>query len=106
MGTNSLNNIKRLIKSLPTKDIKFAENFIENRDFESLRELVDSAIKRINKSLTSTNPKEEYLNLDMDSLESLLAEVIVYASYLDISEFDNDEEGQFYEDMCNMCEEW
>lgn len=106
MGTNTLSTIKSLIIALPKKDVAFAEKFIAKRDFESLRELVDSAIIRVNKSLATENPKEEYKNIDLDSLESLSAEVSVYLSYLDVSEFDNDEDSKFYEDVCNLYEEW
>ena len=106
MGTDSLSIIKQLVKELPVKDVPHAERFIAKRDFESLRDLVDSAIKRIEISLASDKPKEEYANIDTGLLESLLSEIIIYLSYLDISEFDNDEDGDFYESMCDLCEEW
>ena len=107
MATNTLLTIKRLIGSLPAKDIPFAEKFIAKRDFESLKELVESAMFKIRKSLASEKPKEEYLTINMDLLESLLTEVMLYLSYLDISEFDNDEDTQFYEAMCEQdYEEW
>ena len=106
MGTNTLENIKSLIGYLPVKDKSIAEKYIQKRDFDSLQMLVDSAIKRIENSLSSNHPKEEYLHLDTDMLNSLLVEVSIYNSYLDISEFDNNEDDKFYEDVVNMCEEW
>ena len=51
-----------LTKCLPKSDIVLAQRFIDSRDFESLQELVDSAIIKARKSLNSDNPKEEYLS--------------------------------------------
>lgn len=73
-----------LTKCLPESDIVLAQGFIDSRDFESLQELVDSAIIKARKSLNSDNPKEEYLSLDMDELVKLKAEVDVYVEQLQI----------------------
>lgn len=44
---SSLNDIKEKMSCLPQKDIKYATKFIDNRDFDSLLELIDSDIKKI-----------------------------------------------------------
>lgn len=71
-----------LTRCLPNSDIVLAQGFIDSRDFESLQELVDSAIVKARKSLNSDNPKEEYLGLDMGELVKLKAEVDVYIERL------------------------
>lgn len=81
--------IMNLTKYLPKGDIVLAQRFIDSRDFESLQELVDSAIIKARRSLSSDNPKEEYLSLDMDELTTLKAEVDVYVEQLQILYQDN-----------------
>ena len=93
MGT--LDNIKMLVKHLPERDVKYANKFIEKRQFEDLRDLVDSAIIIVDKNLASQNPKEEYKKINTEKLKQLQAEVYMYCSYLDISDFDNSEEEEF-----------
>lgn len=78
----NLERIKALVKSLPKSDISYAETFIEKRDFLALRDLVISAIFRIRKSLSTDNPKQEYLDANLSDLNQLRAEVDIYLSYL------------------------
>lgn len=76
--------MRNLIKYLPKSDLVLSQRFIDCRDFESLQELVDSAIIKIRKNLRSSTPKEEYINLDVDELNQLKAEVDVYLEQLQI----------------------
>lgn len=80
MDSNSTARIKSLIPSLPEKDVDLGYRFLEKRDFESLNDLVSSAVYKVKKNLRTSNPKEEYVNLDMDSLEKLQYEVQDYYS--------------------------
>lgn len=80
MDSNSINRIRNLISSLPKKDIELGYKFLEKRDFESLNDLVTSTLYKIKKNLKTDNPKEEYLNLDIESLEKLYLEVQDYYS--------------------------
>lgn len=80
MYSNSIERIKSLIPSLPKKDVDLGYKFLEKRDFESLNDLVSSAVYKVKKNLRTSNPKEEYVNLDMDSLEKLQYEVQDYYS--------------------------
>lgn len=73
-----------LTKYLPKRDIVLAQRFIDSRDFESLKELVDSAIIKAKRSLNSDNPKKEYLSLYMNGLVKLKAEVDAYVEQLQI----------------------
>ena len=70
-----MEKIKNLIPYLPDKDIGLGNKFLESRDFDSLYELVDSAIKRTIKH------KDE--SIDLESLNSLKAEVSVYKTHMD-----------------------
>ena len=88
--------IKRLTQYLPKGDIALAHTFIDSRDFESLQELVDSAIVKTKRNISSNNPKEEYLSLDMDELVKLKAEVDVYVEQLQIPYQDDVEEFEDY----------
>ena len=80
MNSNSIERIKSLIPSLPEKDVDLGYKFLEKRDFESLNDLVSSAVYKVKKNLRTSNPKEEYVNLNMDSLEKLQYEVQDYYS--------------------------
>lgn len=90
-----VDRMKNLAHHLPNGDESLAMSFIAQRDFESLQELVDSAIFKAKKSLKSDNPKREYLELDMDELTRLKAEVDCYVEQLTLP---NNEEGDDYEE--------
>jgi len=90
MGTQTLTKIQNLIKYLPEKDIIHANKFLKLRDFDNLKDLVDSSIIRIKKSRKTNNQK--YLDIDLEKLEELYNEIVIYWSYLDVSEFDNSED--------------
>jgi hypothetical protein len=75
---SELEYIKSNIRHLPLKDQQFAKKYLDNRDFSSLQELVDSALYKITKNLNSDNPKEEYKILDVDSIEELSVKIDEY----------------------------
>lgn len=80
--------IESLLMSLPRKDVKYGYKFLAKRDFESLKELVDSSIIKTINNITSENPKKEYLEVNLDELRKLKVYVDEYAvPYL---EGDND----------------
>lgn len=86
-----IKRIESMINSLPSKDIKLANTFLKRRDFESLKELIDSAIYKVKKSQISETPKPEYNNIDLDKLSSLKSEVDMYIVQLGVYE-DNEYE--------------
>lgn len=97
--------IKELIPFLPKKDIQFAEKYFVARDFQALKEIVDSSIIRIKKSLSSETPKEEYLSIDLDKLYTLQSTVdayIILIGDIDDEVYENDDEGAL---DCNNFEE-
>lgn len=84
--SKTLKNIKKFINYLPSKDVQIGFKFLEQRDFDKLKELVDSALIRIKRNLRTDNPKQEYLNMDLDSLNILKAEVDIYVFQLNLPE--------------------
>lgn len=79
---------------MPGKDSALAESFISNRDFDSLRDLVHSVIKkaRANKELSDTLGEESEDTLVM--LESLYFEVDAYLAliYGSTEQYEEDED--------------
>lgn len=88
-----------LMVSLPTKDIPFGLKFLKERNFESLQELVDSAIIKVRRSQATDNPKEEYKNVDLRSLSRLKIEVDSYVAILDVSQDSNEEDDYLLEEF-------
>ena len=80
--------MKALICSLPERDIPLGHKFLNERSFDSLKELVDSAIYRVRRSLKSNNPKEEYLKVNLEDLNRLKSEVDMYIIQWGIPEDD------------------
>ena len=87
-----LNNIKKFINYLPSKDVQIGFKFLEIRDFENLKDLVDSAIIRTKKNLRSEFPKQEYINVDLEYLNILKSEVDIYLLQLNLIEYNEDDE--------------
>ena len=80
--------MKALMCSLPERDIPLGHKFLNERSFDSLKELVDSAIYRVKRSLKSDNPKEEYLKVNLEDLSRLKSEVDMYIIQWEIPEDD------------------
>ena len=89
MSTTTLSNIKKLIDNLPQKDIMLGHMFLEDRNFEALQALVDSALIKIRRSRSSDNPKEEYKDINLEALDTLKAEVDSYSMLLGIEPEDD-----------------
>ena len=87
--------MKRLIPYLPERDIALGHKFLKDRDFESLKMLVDSALIKVKKGLRKENPKEEYLKINIEKLQTLKAEVDTYYYMLELPEQEDD----IYEDF-------
>ena len=80
--------MKVLMCSLPERDIPLGHKFLNERSFDSLKELVDSAIYKVKRSLKSDNPKEEYLKVNLEDLSRLKSEVDMYIVQWEIPEDD------------------
>lgn len=65
------NKILELLSCLPPKDIDLGRIFIDTRNYESLKDLVDSALYMAEKAKDNNNTTSNYFGLDIDKLESL-----------------------------------
>jgi hypothetical protein len=93
----AVERMRKLLNSLPKSDITLGEQFIQSKDFESLKDLVDSAIFKTRKNIKSENPKQEYLDVDLTELSNLKAEVDVYLTQLEVpsNEWEEDLEDDY-----------
>ena len=89
--SRQLSRITALISSLPEKDTSLGFNFLRERDFDSLKALVDSALYMVKKSRNDDNPREEYLKVNLIELRKLKTEVDVYVAQLEHFEENYDE---------------
>lgn len=82
-----IQTMEELLCNLPEKDIKFAEKFIKERNFEALQELVISDIQKIEKKCNPTSLEPEDLKMEeaLDALCKLRNEVESYLSLLGYS---------------------
>lgn len=81
-----LNKIKRLSKNIPKDDIKYADRFINNREFDKLLEIIESDIYLVQKNETLETANNRFLDIDLDKLMELKLAVEEYLSFLNISE--------------------
>lgn len=86
----AVERMRKLLNNLPKSDQTLGEQFLQCRDFESLKDLVDSAIYMVRKHRArrdeagETPPKQEYLEVDLAELNNLKAEVDLYLTQLEI----------------------
>lgn len=94
MKISPVKKITALCKYLPEKDKFYADAFILRRDFTSLRELVDSDLRKIEKNFNKDTPSQELLNIDIDKLRKLLNLIDEYLLLLgeDLTQFASDED--------------
>ena len=96
--SNPVKRMKALMCSLPERDIPLGHKFLNERNFDSLKELVDSALYKVMRSLKSDNPKEEYLKVNLEDLNRLKSEVDMYIVQWEIPEDD------IYDEDFDDCE--
>lgn len=68
-----IQRIRKLIPSLPEKDIPIGNKLLEARDWEELQNLVSSAIVKIERANDMGNDK--YANIDLANLYDLQASI-------------------------------
>ena len=85
--SSPLENIKSLIPYLPKGDIKFANKFLEERNYESLKELTWSALQRLEKAYP-----DKYKDIDLDKVRELAVECWDYYYFLFPEELEENEE--------------
>lgn len=77
-----LKRIKRLVKYLPESDIKYANKYIEARQFDRLLEIVESDIYLVSQNESLEHPKEKFINVSVKELMDLKDAIEEYISYL------------------------
>lgn len=90
--SSPLQKIKELVPYLPEGDIPFATKFLDKRDYESLKDLTWSSLKRAENALSKEVIPDKYKDLDMDKLRELALEcnAYYYLIYPEELEEDND----------------
>lgn len=95
-----ISQLRKLIWCLPKGDSELANNFLNVRDFESLLDLVSSAIYKVKKYRGS----DKYSEVDLKSMYILKSELILYMDQLsipdNIDEDENIEEIENEEEYC------
>lgn len=86
-----LDRIKRLSKSLPENDIKFAEKYIASREFDKLLEIIESDIYLVQQNELIEHPKEKFANIDLEDLLELKSAVDEYMSFLEVPDNSDDD---------------
>lgn len=104
--SNPVKQITDLCKYLPEKDRFYADAFIIRRDFISLRDLINSSMKKVEKNYTKEKPNEDLLKVDFDKLRSLLNKVDDYLILLgeDMEMFSEDDD--IYEEVETNEDDW
>lgn len=90
-----LNKIRRLSKSLPEGDIKFAEKYIASREFDKLLEIVESDIYLVQQNALLETPKEKYANINLEELLELKDAVDEYMSFLEVPDNSDDNDWMY-----------
>lgn len=90
--SSPLENIKSLIPYLPKGDIKFANKFLEERNYESLKELTWSALQRLEKAYKKEVLPDKYKDIDIEKVRDLAVECWDYYYFLFPEELEEDEE--------------
>ena len=87
--------IKQNLQCLPPKDVELCNQFLRNRQFENLLEIVESCLIMKKRDDYKDVHKDKWLNVDRGQLEQLTLDVREYTSYLDLSDISNDLEEEF-----------
>ena len=78
-----LQTIKSLLKCLPKKDIPYAKKFLDTRDIGSLKDLVCSALTKVEEGKCKEH-------VDIDSLRDLAAECVNYYYLINPEELEDE----------------
>lgn len=82
--------IKQGLQCLPPKDTELCSGFLENRDFEKLRDIVELCLVMKKRDDYRSVHRDKWVNIDRGQLEQLTLDVREYTSYLDLSDISND----------------
>lgn len=87
--------IQQNLQCLSPKDVELCNQFLRNRQFENLLEIVESCLIMKKRDDYKDVHKDKWLNVDRGQLEQLTLDVREYTSYLDLSDISNDLEEEF-----------
>lgn len=90
-----LYRIKKLSNKLPKDDIKFAEKYIADREFEKLLEIVESDIYLVQQNELLETPKEKYTGIDLKELLELKSVIEEYLSFLEVPDNSEDDDWRY-----------
>ena len=82
--------IQQNLQCLPPKDVELCNQFLRNRQFDNLLEIVESCLIMKERDDYKDVHKDKWLNVDRGQLEQLTLDVREYTSYLDLSDISND----------------
>ena len=88
--SSPLETIKSLIPSLPKGDIPLANKFLEEHNYEALKELTYSALVRLEKAQKREVLPEKYVGIDIDNVRNLAVECWDYYYFLFPEELEED----------------
>lgn len=86
------NKIKSKLSCLPPKDAQLCEKYFEKRDFESILEIAKSDCIMKERDSTKSVHQDEWKNIDSVEIQELIADIIEYLSYMDVSCFSDEDE--------------
>ena len=87
--------IQQNLQCLLPKDVELCNQFLRNRQFENLLEIVESCLIMKKRDDYKDVHKDKWLNVDRGQLEQLTLDVREYTSYLDLSDISDDLEEEF-----------
>lgn len=76
--------LEKEVQCLPPKDAILAAQYLKSRDFERLRDLVDSCCIMKAEDDAKEIHKEKWQNINAEALYDLKYNLLEYMSYLDI----------------------
>ena len=96
--SSPLENIKKLIPYLPKGDIPFAKKYLEQKNWEALKDLTWSSFERLENAYRKEVLPEKYKDIDYDMVRDLAVECWNYYYFLYPEELEESEEYDDVED--------
>ena len=82
METPQIQKLRQLIPKLPNKEIPVCYKCLDERDFTSMEQIVNTVIRRIEKD--RGKQEQKYADIDLDSLYILQAELATITIHEDL----------------------
>lgn len=76
MESPQIQKFRNLITKLPEKDIASCNRYLDRRDFVGLQQVVDLAVRRIEKDREKEAENQKFADIDLDSLYILQSELV------------------------------